>query len=107
MGMEVDSTPLGVDSWQHIASATALRTALVAGAVTVALSVPFFGLVMAFIGSFLSLSISVMLPCACYLQLMGGPQKLGWEGGGGCDDAAVNGALLLMVCVWLLLRGAL
>ncbi|CAI5460182.1 unnamed protein product [Closterium sp. Yama58-4] len=73
---------MGVDSWQHIASATALRTALVAGAVTVALSVPFFGLVMAFIGSFLSLSISVMLPCACYVKLMGGPWReggrLGW-----------------------------
>lgn len=48
-----------------------IRTALVVSTVAVALLVPFFGYVMAFIGSFLSMTVSVMLPCACYLRLMG------------------------------------
>ncbi|GJP62707.1 hypothetical protein CLOP_g19738 [Closterium sp. NIES-67] len=49
----------------------AIRTALVVSTVAVALLVPFFGYVMAFIGSFLSMTVSVMLPCACYLRILG------------------------------------
>ena len=51
---------------------TILRTLLVISTVTVALSLPFFGLLMAFIGSFLSIAVSIHLPCICYLKLYGG-----------------------------------
>eukprot|EP00897_Mesotaenium_endlicherianum_P003166 jgi/Mesen1/2878/ME000175S02034 len=59
-------------SWKYLAAGTLIRTLLVASGVFVALNVPFFGYVMAFIGSFLSLTISVILPCACYLRIMHG-----------------------------------
>lgn len=49
-----------------------IRIVLVFSAMFVALSVPFFGFVMAFIGSFLGMSMSVIFPCACYIRLVGG-----------------------------------
>lgn len=48
---------------------TILRTLIVISTVVVALAVPFFGLLMAFIGSFLSATVSIILPCLCYLKL--------------------------------------
>ena len=48
---------------------TILRTLIVISTVIVALSVPFFGLLMALIGSFLSASVSIILPCLCYLKI--------------------------------------
>ncbi|KAG0581553.1 hypothetical protein KC19_4G260800 [Ceratodon purpureus] len=48
---------------------TILRTLIVISTVIVALTVPFFGLLMAFIGSFLSASVSIILPCLCYLKI--------------------------------------
>lgn len=46
-----------------------LRTLIVTSTVIVALTVPFFGLLMAFIGSFLSATVSIILPCIFYLKL--------------------------------------
>lgn len=57
---------------------TILRTLLVISTVTVALTVPFFGLLMAFIGSFLSVAVSIHLPCFCYLAIFG-QQLSRWE----------------------------
>jgi vesicular inhibitory amino acid transporter len=48
---------------------TILRTLIVLSTVIVALAVPFFGLLMAFIGLFLSASVSIILPCLCYLKI--------------------------------------
>ncbi|CAK9322778.1 unnamed protein product [Citrullus colocynthis] len=48
-----------------------LRTALVASSVCVAFLLPFFGLVMALIGSLLSILVSVIVPTVCYLKIMG------------------------------------
>jgi len=48
---------------------TILRTLIVSSTVIVALTVPFFGLLMAFIGSFLSATVSIILPCLCYLKI--------------------------------------
>ncbi|CAN6484712.1 unnamed protein product [Victoria cruziana] len=45
------------------------RTMLVASTVLVALVVPSFGDMMALIGSFLSISLSVLFPCICYLKI--------------------------------------
>ena len=48
-----------------------MRTLLILSAIVVAWAVPFFGFVMALIGSFLGMTMSVVLPCACYLKLVG------------------------------------
>ncbi|XP_058092102.1 amino acid transporter AVT1I-like [Magnolia sinica] len=46
-----------------------IRTLLVISTVVVALTVPFFGSLMAFIGSFLSSMVSMVLPCLYYLKI--------------------------------------
>lgn len=46
-----------------------IRTILVVSSVMIALIVPFFGYVMAFIGAFLSVSVSILFPCMCYLKI--------------------------------------
>lgn len=56
-----------------------IRTALVISTVIVALTIPFFGYVMAFIGSFLSVTASMLLPCLCYLKLNKAARKMGLE----------------------------
>nr|AJP06243.1 BEBT1 [Pinus tabuliformis] len=50
---------------------TGIRTLLVISTVAVALAVPFFGYLMALIGSLLSCSVSIIIPCICYLKLFG------------------------------------
>ncbi|XP_023539400.1 amino acid transporter AVT1A-like isoform X1 [Cucurbita pepo subsp. pepo] len=49
-----------------------LRTALVVSSVCVAFLLPFFGLVMALIGSLLSILLAVIVPAVCFLKIMGG-----------------------------------
>ncbi|GFQ04773.1 vacuolar amino acid transporter 1 [Phtheirospermum japonicum] len=46
-----------------------IRSSLVVSTLIVALTVPYFGSVMALIGSFLVMLVSVILPCACYLRI--------------------------------------
>lgn len=46
-----------------------VRTALVAGTVAVAVAVPFFGEVVSLTGALLNSSVSLLLPCLCYLRL--------------------------------------
>lgn len=48
-----------------------IRTSLVISTVAVALSIPFFGFVMALIGSLLTMLVSLILPCACYMSIVG------------------------------------
>ncbi|CAI9096598.1 OLC1v1032783C1 [Oldenlandia corymbosa var. corymbosa] len=56
-----------------------IRTALVISTVVVALTIPYFGYVMAFIGAFLSISVSVLFPCLCYLKIKNAYRKIGLE----------------------------
>ncbi|KAK6159952.1 hypothetical protein DH2020_003333 [Rehmannia glutinosa] len=56
-----------------------IRTVLVISTVIVALVVPFFGYVMAFIGAFLSISAAVLFPCLCYLKINKASRKFGVE----------------------------
>ncbi|XP_059645317.1 amino acid transporter AVT1I-like [Cornus florida] len=56
-----------------------IRTVLVISTVFVALAVPFFGYVMAFIGAFLSVGVSILLPCLCYLKINKGSLSFGSE----------------------------
>ncbi|XP_022147748.1 amino acid transporter AVT1A-like [Momordica charantia] len=48
-----------------------IRTALVISSVCVALLLPFFGLVMALIGSLLCILIAIIIPASCFLKIMG------------------------------------
>lgn len=47
-----------------------IRTALVISSLLIGLTIPFFGLVMALIGSLLTMLVTLILPCACYLSIM-------------------------------------
>ncbi|KAH0887236.1 hypothetical protein HID58_063332 [Brassica napus] len=47
-----------------------LRTALVASSVCSAFLIPFFGLVMALIGSFLSILVAIVMPALCFIRIM-------------------------------------
>lgn len=47
----------------------AISTAILASTVVVASTVPFFGYLMSFIGSFLSVMATVLFPCLCYLKI--------------------------------------
>ncbi|KAG8051444.1 hypothetical protein GUJ93_ZPchr0001g30945 [Zizania palustris] len=51
------------------ASRVAISTAVLASTVVVASTVPFFGYLMSFIGSFLSVMATVLFPCLCYLKI--------------------------------------
>ncbi|KAI8030668.1 Amino acid transporter AVT1C [Camellia lanceoleosa] len=53
-----------------------IRTALVISTLVVALCVPFFGLVMALIGSLLTMLVTMILPCACFLRILRGKVTL-------------------------------
>lgn len=48
-----------------------IRTLLVVSTVAVALAVPFFGHLMALVGSLLSVMASMLLPCVFYLKIFG------------------------------------
>lgn len=49
-----------------------IRTALVISTLLVGLSIPFFGLVMSLIGSLLTMLVTLILPCACFLSILKG-----------------------------------
>ncbi|XAR55993.1 hypothetical protein NMG60_11036263 [Bertholletia excelsa] len=66
-----------------------LRTALLMSTMVVALVLPYFGYVMAFTGSFLSISGSILLPCLCYLKIFKAYQHLG-------PELVLNGVLLVV-----------
>ncbi|XP_051217671.1 amino acid transporter AVT1I [Lolium perenne] len=48
-----------------------IRTFIVISTVIIALTVPFFGHLMALVGSLLSVMASMLLPCICYLKIFG------------------------------------
>uniref|UniRef100_A0A6N2LZU0 Amino acid transporter transmembrane domain-containing protein n=1 Tax=Salix viminalis TaxID=40686 RepID=A0A6N2LZU0_SALVM len=52
--------------------AICIREALVISTLLVALSIPFFGLVMSLIGSLLTMLVTLILPCACFLSILRG-----------------------------------
>ncbi|VFQ92460.1 unnamed protein product [Cuscuta campestris] len=68
-----------------------IRTALVISSLVFGLLIPFFGLVMAFIGSFLTMLVMLIFPCACYLSILRG--KLSYIQGGACVLVMVAGVV--------------
>ncbi|KAL4015508.1 hypothetical protein IC575_023093 [Cucumis melo] len=49
-----------------------IRTALVVSTLLVGLGIPFFGLILSLVGSLLTMFISLILPCACFLSILKG-----------------------------------
>ncbi|GAA0174104.1 hypothetical protein LIER_41661 [Lithospermum erythrorhizon] len=56
-----------------------LRTCLVVSTISVALVVPFFMHVMAFIGASVSVAVATLFPCMCYLKLNKSSRRFGIE----------------------------
>ncbi|GAY57343.1 hypothetical protein CUMW_178700 [Citrus unshiu] len=52
--------------------AICIRTALVISTLLVGLAIPFFGLVMSLIGSLLTMLVTLILPCLCFLSILRG-----------------------------------
>ncbi|KAL8041962.1 hypothetical protein ABFX02_09G018700 [Erythranthe guttata] len=46
-----------------------IRTILLTSSFVVALSLPFFGVLMSLVGAFFSVTASILLPCVCYLKI--------------------------------------
>lgn len=56
-----------------------IRTLLLITTLILALFIPFFAYVMAFTGSFLSVTTSILIPCLCYLKINKSARQFGWE----------------------------
>ncbi|KAL2523121.1 Transmembrane amino acid transporter family protein [Forsythia ovata] len=56
-----------------------VRTTLLTSSVIVALTLPFFGLLMGLVGAFLSVTGSILVPCLCYLKISGAYRRIGLE----------------------------
>jgi len=69
-----------------------IRTALVVSTTIVALVVPFFAYVVALTGSFLSSTVTMLLPCVCYLKISSRTSR--------------NLRLELVVCLGIIMIGA-
>jgi len=65
LGVDID----GGGDWGAPLKARLMRTGLGAGALLTAAKVPFFAVFMSLIGSFLTLTVSVIFPSACYLRM--------------------------------------
>ncbi|KAI3976847.1 hypothetical protein MKX01_008705 [Papaver californicum] len=56
-----------------------IRTMFLVSSVIVALAIPFFGYPMSLAGAFLSATASIIIPCLCYLKIMGKYRRWGYE----------------------------
>ncbi|XP_026383181.1 amino acid transporter AVT1J-like [Papaver somniferum] len=56
-----------------------IRTMFLISSVIVALAIPFFGYLMSLVGAFLSATASIIIPCLCYLKIMGTYRRWGYE----------------------------
>ncbi|XP_006648197.1 amino acid transporter AVT1C-like isoform X2 [Oryza brachyantha] len=74
---------------QKYANIIMLRSSLVVSTLLIALSVPFFGLVMALVGSLLTMLVTYILPCACFLAILKG--KVPWHQIAACSFIIVVG----------------
>lgn len=76
---------------QKYSNIVMLRSALVVSTLLIALSVPFFGLVMALVGSLLTMLVTYILPCACFLAIL--RRKVSWH-----QVAACSFIIMVGVC---------
>ncbi|XP_011094890.1 vacuolar amino acid transporter 1 [Sesamum indicum] len=74
-GLSITPVALGIEELLPAAQlrshtmSVLVRTCLVVSTLVVALAVPYFGSLMALIGSLLVMLVSVILPCACYMRI--------------------------------------
>ncbi|KAK1283337.1 Amino acid permease 8 [Acorus calamus] len=68
MALSLEELIPGNQSKTHL-YAILIRTVLVISTLFVALSIPFFGLVMSFIGSLFTMLVTLIFPCACFLSI--------------------------------------
>ena len=67
-------------TWNVAICQIMIRSLLVASTVGVATAIPFFAFLIAFVGSFLSSTVAITIPCICYLKLFS-EQICVWEKG--------------------------
>ncbi|KAI9362429.1 transmembrane amino acid transporter protein-domain-containing protein [Zopfochytrium polystomum] len=58
-----------------------LRTILAAGTACLPSLIPFFDVVLALLGSVFSVTVSIVIPAACYMKLYGGGRRWWWSSG--------------------------
>ncbi|KAK7400909.1 hypothetical protein VNO78_12218 [Psophocarpus tetragonolobus] len=56
-----------------------IRTTIMVSTVLVAIFIPFFGYIMAFVGASFVLTLSLLFPCTCYLKMNKAARKFGFE----------------------------
>ncbi|KAJ4888188.1 Aa_trans domain-containing protein [Raphanus sativus] len=56
-----------------------ISTLCIASSVVIAETLPFFGYMMSLVGALLSVTVSILLPCLCYLKISGSFKKFGFE----------------------------
>ncbi|KAF8094871.1 hypothetical protein N665_0351s0038 [Sinapis alba] len=56
-----------------------ISTLCIASSVVIAETLPFFGYMMSLVGALLSATVSILLPCLCYLKISGSFKKFGFE----------------------------
>ncbi|KAK9123939.1 hypothetical protein Sjap_013541 [Stephania japonica] len=71
-----------------------IRTILVLSTLVVGLTIPFFGLIMALIGSFLSMVVALIFPCACYLKIHSGRLNFRQLTRMGCQNCKSEGGVV-------------
>ncbi|KAM0845942.1 hypothetical protein ACQ4PT_056016 [Festuca glaucescens] len=106
----LDITPLAMSleellpqSQQKYSNIIILRSALVISTLIVALLVPFFALVMALIGSLLSMLVTYILPCACFLAIL--KKKVTWYQAAVCSFIIVVGVTCACVGTYSSISG--
>ncbi|CAA0828417.1 Transmembrane amino acid transporter family protein [Striga hermonthica] len=72
---------------------TSIRSGLVFSTIVVAVAIPFFEDLMSLVGAFLSVTASIILPCLCFLKIMGDYQRPRLE------SAGIWGILLMGIVV--------
>ncbi|ESQ32604.1 hypothetical protein EUTSA_v10004328mg [Eutrema salsugineum] len=56
-----------------------ISTFFITSSVVIAETLPFFGYMMSLVGALLSVTVSILLPCVCYLKISGNYKKFGVE----------------------------
>ncbi|KAG7563978.1 Amino acid transporter transmembrane domain [Arabidopsis suecica] len=56
-----------------------ISTFFIISSVVIAETLPFFGYMMSLVGALLSVTVSILLPCLCYLKIYGNYKKIGCE----------------------------
>lgn len=90
-------------SQQKYSNIIMLRSALVASTLLIALSVPFFALVMSLIGSLLAMLVTYILPCACFLAIL--KTKVTWYQITACSFIIIVGVSCACVGTYSSLSG--